>query len=483
MRRLALLLVFCAASAHAQKVQKGTTALRLDAVDVKGATKGDFVFYGSLIDQYFKTISVTDAKQWKVHFDGEAREGTLTVKRLSESPRGVAVVTVIAAYEAFVDEPFLHARKGTTRLLNALRQQKDVSGIVTYGASVESSGGLVPGHNEAVEWLGDRKVAGVTLQVFEAIEKGLGLFPTNFDSIGPNRAMVVISDGFSEYDENPAELKDAMLKVRRMAESRNVRINVVGFAIEETDALEKLKKVAHSTGGTYREARTAPGIERYLDHFKDEVLGQHVLELKTSDFEGNKQTTFKLSVNHSGRDYMSGPTLALVPEKESHLGRWAAIFGGGALGLLLLFFLGRKILSLLGERGGDEVVASGPALRPCGGCKNQIPVDWKVCKYCEALPHLARLTVRTAGEHNGRVYFLKESLSNIGSAESNDVVLVEASVSKRHAGIKAQDGRFELADFGSTNGVLVNGGRIQKQFLKNGDLLSIGAVELEFSLK
>ena len=40
-----------------------------------------------------------------------------------------------------------------------------------------------------------------------------------------------------------------------------------------------------------------------------------------------------------------------------------------------------------------------------------------------------------------------------------------------------------LADYGSTNGVLVNGQRITKQFLKDGDTLRIGMVELEFKLK
>jgi pSer/pThr/pTyr-binding forkhead associated (FHA) protein len=74
-------------------------------------------------------------------------------------------------------------------------------------------------------------------------------------------------------------------------------------------------------------------------------------------------------------------------------------------------------------------------------------------------------------------------MTNIGSADGNSIIILDKSVSKRHAGIKVQDNRFELADFGSTNGVLVNGQRVTKQFLKSGDLLSIGAVEMEFTLK
>jgi two-component system NtrC family sensor kinase len=84
---------------------------------------------------------------------------------------------------------------------------------------------------------------------------------------------------------------------------------------------------------------------------------------------------------------------------------------------------------------------------------------------------------------NAKVWFIKENLTNIGSADGNAIVIPDKSVSKRHAGIKVQDARFELADYGSTNGVMVNGQRITKQFLKSGDVLSIGAVEMEFTLK
>jgi pSer/pThr/pTyr-binding forkhead associated (FHA) protein len=43
--------------------------------------------------------------------------------------------------------------------------------------------------------------------------------------------------------------------------------------------------------------------------------------------------------------------------------------------------------------------------------------------------------------------------------------------------------RYELADFNSTSGTWVNGRKINKQFLKDGDEIRIGNTEMTFTLK
>ena len=56
---------------------------------------------------------------------------------------------------------------------------------------------------------------------------------------------------------------------------------------------------------------------------------------------------------------------------------------------------------------------------------------------------------------------LKSTVS-IGSDETNDFVIRQATVSKRHAILTLRDGRFELSDQSSTNGTFLNGRRIDK---------------------
>jgi hypothetical protein len=97
-------------------------------------------------------------------------------------------------------------------------------------------------------------------------------------------------------------------------------------------------------------------------------------------------------------------------------------------------------------------------------------------------PYKGKLTC-TMGAYAGQEFFLTEELTTIGSIGGNTIVLQEAGVSKRHAGIKIEEMRFELADFGSTNGTFVNGAKITKQFLRDGDEVRIGEARMRFSLK
>jgi hypothetical protein len=68
----------------------------------------------------------------------------------------------------------------------------------------------------------------------------------------------------------------------------------------------------------------------------------------------------------------------------------------------------------------------------------------------------------------------------IGRMSSNDVVLTDANVSRRHAELKRIDGRWVLRDLGSTNGTVVNGKLATEHRLSDGDRLTFGTSELEF---
>ncbi len=75
----------------------------------------------------------------------------------------------------------------------------------------------------------------------------------------------------------------------------------------------------------------------------------------------------------------------------------------------------------------------------------------------------------------------------IGRGEDADLILLHQSVSRRHARIAAiKDGGFQVEDLGSSNGVLVNNEKVEKQKtrrLVTGDILQIGVHRLFFSLQ
>lgn len=88
----------------------------------------------------------------------------------------------------------------------------------------------------------------------------------------------------------------------------------------------------------------------------------------------------------------------------------------------------------------------------------------------------AHLRART-GEH----YPLNGDTAVLGRLPSCDVTLSDPSVSRRHARIIRRDGEWVVEDLGSTNGVSVNGERLEQARLRDGDRLEFGSVTLTFS--
>lgn len=88
----------------------------------------------------------------------------------------------------------------------------------------------------------------------------------------------------------------------------------------------------------------------------------------------------------------------------------------------------------------------------------------------------SRLALRfISGKYQGGEFPIGEGQEIIiGRSSELDMVLVEEMVSRRHARIQLQDGVITIEDLGSTNGTFVNGEKIQKGTLREGDRILIG---------
>jgi hypothetical protein len=83
----------------------------------------------------------------------------------------------------------------------------------------------------------------------------------------------------------------------------------------------------------------------------------------------------------------------------------------------------------------------------------------------------------------GRVYPLGYDPLTIGRHEDNNVVLPDPLVSRHHAEIAMQGGRWVLRDLGSANGTYLKGERIDApQVLEHGDPIQIGRSRFEMRL-
>jgi 3-deoxy-D-manno-octulosonate 8-phosphate phosphatase KdsC-like HAD superfamily phosphatase len=80
-----------------------------------------------------------------------------------------------------------------------------------------------------------------------------------------------------------------------------------------------------------------------------------------------------------------------------------------------------------------------------------------------------------SGKYQGGEYPLGEAGELvIGSSSELDMVLIEDMVSRKHARITLAAAGISIADLGSTNGTFVNGEKVRKAQLKEGDRILIG---------
>jgi hypothetical protein len=90
------------------------------------------------------------------------------------------------------------------------------------------------------------------------------------------------------------------------------------------------------------------------------------------------------------------------------------------------------------------------------------------------------LVVRSGGGRAGEHFSPQGERTTIGRSPDCDIFLDDVTVSRKHAELLQEDGRFTINDLGSLNGTYVNRRRIESSPLSDGDELQIGKYRLTF---
>jgi predicted component of type VI protein secretion system len=130
---------------------------------------------------------------------------------------------------------------------------------------------------------------------------------------------------------------------------------------------------------------------------------------------------------------------------------------------------------------------------PCADNAENIDKVKSAEKSMDAFQNIDKTLVKTPSQTNRRqVYLVRIDPSgetvipvvgeyiSIGRSEENTVIIEDPNVSRQHALVEKKDGRFIIRDLESTNGTFVDGCRVEKHALHNGDTITIGTTKLQF---
>jgi pSer/pThr/pTyr-binding forkhead associated (FHA) protein len=84
-------------------------------------------------------------------------------------------------------------------------------------------------------------------------------------------------------------------------------------------------------------------------------------------------------------------------------------------------------------------------------------------------------------EVHGRLVELHDGVTRIGRSITAAVELDDITISRRHALIVRGEGQTVLLDDGSRNGVFLNGVRVNRAELADGDTIRLGRTELRYA--
>ncbi len=80
-----------------------------------------------------------------------------------------------------------------------------------------------------------------------------------------------------------------------------------------------------------------------------------------------------------------------------------------------------------------------------------------------------------------REFELVDNEVNMGRELDNALRISDPSISRHHALVRRTDFGFEILDLGSSNGVLLNGVKVQTSLLADGDRITLGQIQISFS--
>jgi len=330
-----------------------------------------------------------------------------------------------------------------TKLLNESKAHQRY-GLAVFDSEVSLLAPLVDGSAAAKGALQDVKAKGLATEFYKSILKAIEILE-KADS--ERRILIVVSDGKAEdtsYDRND---------VNKAAKQAAVSILSVGYPERGSDApyLQTLRRLSSDTFGVYLDGRAKQHSSELIAALSSLEQGGRV-QIPAKDVFGSVNVKLSFGLEE-GKVITLNHDLELADDRTLPDRFVASVFVYWyfwlvAAVLITLLTLSTRLFLL---RRADVLLRS------------------------QTYGFLVEL------DSKGTRHVLKGSATRLGRGRGNDLVFTNNTVSLNHAEIlRRRDGRVLVTDLSSSNGVLLNSGRVSEAELNSGDILELGEVRLRY---
>jgi len=420
--------------------------------------------YVSVVNASGSLIPGVPQELFRVYEGGNSDSSKIEkVETLEAAGTGVSIVIVVQASGAMmaIEEQI---KKAVAAFATSLGE-KDQVAVVDYSDSAETVAPFAEDKGEVAGKAAKITFTGKSAMLYDGLEQALSLFAATAKGgesktlLPAARAILLISDGRDNGSATDVE------KVISDALKRRVPIYAIGHSELEQDSLVNLEQLSRKTNGIYKAAAQVDDINKALTVIKDFINKVYVISWKTQLEHDGKDHKIEIAMENETGVLLKSSLMVRTPNFTDWI-RVAVIFGS----ILLVLVLGAVVYLVTRPKP--------PPVRFCPACKRTQMPEWEVCLFCLKSAK-ARMTVQK-GAAKGKVYPLVGKVVSMGSGPENSIRILDGAVSGKHAGVAIDGNKFEIVDMGSKNGVLVNGKKTPRRFLRNGDIVTLGMTEFKF---
>ena len=325
-------------------------------------------------------------------------------------------------------------------------------------------------------------------------------------SDAPQKYLIVLTAGVNK-SYSPIKIEDCADK----ASQNSVQVFSLVYKTGYAYALDNLKKLSDKTQGKSLLVNSSKEITDALEDF-----------LKTETAQTNSTKNYEISFTLPKSEDIEGLSISVagksqdikinLPEKNEEAepkkeGNTLSIIGGVVLVLAIIGFLAYKRqekqkqvrqaeqdklktqLAQQQQQFQQEQQALQQQIQQSKQLSTQVKEEPKKEEPQKFDPKKTYIgggggtpTLSVSGQGFQKNFLLHKTTMTIGRKEGNDIVIPIETVSSNHATLTNEAGNWFITDNNSTNGVILNGNRVQKHILKQGDKIQLGGALLVFQL-